>query len=207
MSLILFEFGQSLSYLGQNEGNFLGSALTSMGTTIDSVSSATSSHVESEIIKFLEPIEEYLRYIVSIKAAVQARTDKKNAFISSLSDVDSKQNSYRKLIGVPGKEAQLKQKESLVQQAQSHSDECKKTYESVTDKLLYEYEQFKEQKAEDIKQTLLNFIKLQIEYNKNIEEQWAALLNKLEGGKPSDNLPPVPNLPVPPSPLDNFTDY
>lgn len=132
---------------------------------MDNVSVLTANHAESEAIKFLEPLEDYVRVIGSIKSAIQQRTDKKNAYLGSLADVEAKSNAHRKLIGVAGKEAQAKQKEEAVQSAQEASDAAKQEFEKVTERLLTEYELFKVYKANDLKQYIADYIKLQVKCN------------------------------------------
>lgn len=113
-------------------------------------------------MKFLEPLEDYVRVIASIKSAISQRTEKKNSYLASLADVEAKSNAHRKLIGVAGKETQAKQKEDAVQMAQEASDVAKQEFEKVTERLLTEFELFKVYKANDLKQYVVDFVKLQV---------------------------------------------
>lgn len=180
LSSAMFEFGQSITWLGQSEGDVIGTALTQMGSSVDSLSVAASSHAEQEAIKLLEPLEEYARMLTSIKYAMQQRTDKKSAYVNAMGDLEAKQNAYKKLLGVPGKESQAAQKEAAVQAAQEATDAAKLEFEKVSERLLAEFETFKTQKASDMKEILLNFVTLQIEFNKKSEEAWRDLLPKMQ---------------------------
>lgn len=133
-----------------------------MGSSVDSLSVAASSHAEQEAIKLLEPLEEYARMLTSIKYAMQQRTDKKSAYVNAMGDLEAKQNAYKKLLGVPGKESQAAQKEAAVQAAQEATDAAKLEFEKVSERLLAEFETFKTQKASDMKEILLNFVTLQV---------------------------------------------
>ena len=161
MSQALFEFGQSLSFLGQSEGDAVGSGLAQMGTTIDAVSALTTSHAEAETQKFLEPLEDYTRIINSIKNAMNQRQEKKAAYLNAIADVEAKNNAHRKLM-VAGKEAQAKVKEQAVQSAQEACDAAKIEFEKVTERLLTEFEMFKIHKASDIRQIIVDFVSLQV---------------------------------------------
>lgn len=133
-----------------------------MGTSADTLSVCASAHAEQEAIKLLEPMEEYARMLASIKTAMQQRQDKKSVYISAMSDVEAKQNAYKKLLGVPGKEAQASAKEASVQAAQEVTDAAKLDFERVSERLLTEFETFKNQKAMDMKEIILNFVTLQV---------------------------------------------
>ncbi len=180
VSTAMFEFGQSITWLGQSEGDVIGTALTQMGTSADTLSVSASAHAEQEAIKLLEPLEEYSRMLTSIKTAMQQRQDKKTAYLNAMSDLDGKQNAHRKLIGVAGKESQASAKEQAAQVAQEATDNAKLDFEKVSERLLNEFELFKNQKALDMKEIILSFVALQIEFNQKSEEAWSELLPKIQ---------------------------
>ncbi len=139
-----------------------------MGSSADSLSVTASAHAEQEAIKLLEPLEEYARMLASIKIAMQQRQDKKVTYMNAMGDVEGKQNAYKKLLGVPGKEAQASAKEQAVQAAQEVTDSAKIEFERVSERLLTEFETFKNQKALDMKEIILNFVTLQVNRNRDI---------------------------------------
>jgi hypothetical protein len=77
-------------------------------------------------------------------------------------DVEAKTAAFRKLQGVAGKEAQAEQKEQAVSAAQDGADAAKLEFEKVSERLLTEFELFKNQKAFDIKEMMTNFVNLQV---------------------------------------------
>lgn len=123
---------------------------------------------EAEVVKLVEPLEEYSRMLQSIKLAMQQRAAKKTAYINFLIDVEAKTNAYRKLQGVPGKESQAEQKEQLVVASQDGADAAKAEFEKVSERLLTEFELFKNQKAFDIKDIMSNFVNLQVKQQLDI---------------------------------------
>jgi sorting nexin-1/2 len=176
----IFEFAQSLTWLGQCEGDELGSALTQVGTALDTMSVAATKHSESEMTELEEPLEEYARYTASVKAAVQVRTDKKNAYLATLTDLEVKQAAYNKSTSTPGKEKDSAAKQEAVEKAQQAADKAKTEYEAVSEKLVVEFENFKRQKSNDIRNILLSFVKLQIEFSKKCEQSWSDVVPVLE---------------------------
>lgn len=158
----LFEFGQSLNFLGQSEGDAVGTALAHMGETIESIASCYTSQAEEEISKFMEPLEDYTRMMYSVKTAIQQRQDKRNAYIAALADVEAKAAAWKKVQGVMGKESMARQKEEIAVLAEEQRDRAKQEYERVTDRLLGEFESFRQRKAIDIKEIVSNFVDLQV---------------------------------------------
>lgn len=62
----------------------------------------TSAHAEGQVIRLLEPFEEYSRMLASIKVAIQQRQDIKNAYVHSMNDLESKQAAWKKIASTPG---------------------------------------------------------------------------------------------------------
>lgn len=180
LSKAMFEFGQSFTWLGQSEGDAVGSALVEMGSTAESLSNNAQSHAEGETLKFVEPMEEYARMLASIKLAMKQRQQNKVHYINCIVDLESKQASYQKLLGVAGKEAQATAKEQAVVNAQQAADASKVEFERVSERLLTEFDLFKNQKAADVKEIILSFAQLEMDYSKRCEELWGKLVPRIE---------------------------
>lgn len=133
-----------------------------VGAAVDKLSMTATKHAEAEVRELDEPMDEYVRYIASVKAAIQQRADKKSAYISCLKDLEVKQAAYNKVLTQPGKEADASKKQDLVEKAQTAADAAKVEYENVSERLLVEYDNFKQQKAADIRNIILSFINLQV---------------------------------------------
>ena len=149
-------------FLGQSEGDTVGAALSQLGNTADNLAGSAHTFAEAEVIKLVEPLEEYTRMLQSIKTAIGQRNTKKFAYVNCLIDVEAKTQAYQKLQGVPGKEAQAEQKQQAVTTAQDGADAAKAEFEKVSERLLTEFELFKNQKAFDIKEIMTNFVNLQV---------------------------------------------
>jgi hypothetical protein len=133
-----------------------------VANTTSTLSTTTQRHAEAETIKLAEPLEEYTRMMSSIKTAINQRQIKKQDYITCLIDLECKQNSYRKSKDIPGKEIQANNKEILVNAAQIATESSKLEFEKISEKLLNEFEIFKNQKAVDFKEIILNFVNLQV---------------------------------------------
>ena len=81
-------------------------------------------------------------------------------------DLDAKLAAYNKALGVPGKEEVANQKQTKVEEAQSHLDRSKDDYEKVSRILMDEFEAFKTLKATELRDIALAFVKVQVCYEK-----------------------------------------
>jgi hypothetical protein len=128
---------------------------------LDQLSQAGIKKVDGELYQLDEPLQEYVRLLQSLKAAVKRRSERRQAYALSISDVEAKQVAYNKVQGT-GKDEVERQKQAAVEKAQSTCDSNKEEYERVSKELLVEYEQFKSQKANDLKEILTNWVNTQV---------------------------------------------
>jgi sorting nexin-1/2 len=181
LSNAYLEFSQSFTLLGQSEGDALGTVLFEFGKSSEDLSHVSADIAMNQQARFLEPLEEYSRLMESIKTALSQRQEVKSVYIDKVADLAAKQQAYKKLLGVPGKESQAVMKESSVSNAEEAVDKAKAEYESVSRTLLREFEVFKSHKAADIKMVITNFVNLQIEFNTKAERIWSDLYPRVEG--------------------------
>ena len=74
--------------------------------------------------------------------------------------------------GAPGKEDKVLLAEAALKQSEEAVVVAKKDFETVTARVLAEVKRFKKDKADDMKKTVMDYIQLQIDYNKRMEEIW-----------------------------------
>lgn len=133
-----------------------------MGNTADQLSVLATENAESENIMLAEPLEEYVRILASVKTAMRRRQEKKSVHVNAILDLEAKQAAYNKVLGVPGKEESANAKLAQVEKCQATVDSSRVEFEEVSERLLEEFDRFKREKAEDMKQILLNYVNLQV---------------------------------------------
>lgn len=176
-----FDLAQSLKGLGEAESQqSLAQGLAQVSGATDSLSALLSTQAEAEIVKLVEPLQEYARMLASIRIAVSQRQERRNHYVQTLSEVEARKTAYRKVMGVPGKETQAKAKEQLVVNAEEACSQAQKEFELVSERLLTSFEAFKAQKGQDFKETLLQFVSMQIDFHRKAEQVWSDLLPKVE---------------------------
>lgn len=195
----LFEFGLAFNLLGQSEADALGDALGKMGETADQLSVLSAEHAQREMAQFEEPLQDYMKTIYSVKLALQRRHEKRLRYSTCLAEVESKQSGLAKLRAQPGQESKAYAAEMSLRRAQEASEVARDDFAAVSQRMLREVDRFKHEKADDMKRTVLDYINLQVEYNRRVEEIWAALLPQLERvhlDSNSNAIPLTPETPV-----------
>ena len=71
------------------------------------------------------------------------------------------------------------QLQRALRRAQEACQAAQEDFAAVSQRVLREVDRFKREKAEDMRKTVLDYIHLQVEYNKQMEQVWAALIPEL----------------------------
>merc|ERR1719410_1035172 len=176
----LFEFGLAFNLLSQSEAEGLGIALSKVGDAADALSVLTAEQAEKEMCGFEEPLQDYIKTIHAVKIALSKRHDRRVTYTTCLNDLQTKQNNLAKLRGVFGKEDKTYQAEMSLHRSQLAADAAREEFATVSQRLLREVDRFKREKADDMRSTVMEYINLQILYNKRMEEVWEKLIPQLE---------------------------
>ena len=176
----LFDFGLAFNVLGQSEADDLGHALTKMGTAADELSAVSMSHSEKEMAQFEEPLKDYLKTIHAVKLALQQRHEKRLTYTTCLSEVNTKRANLNRLRATPGAQAKAYGAEMSLKRGEAAADVARDEFATVSQRVLREMDRFKREKGDEMRRVVLDYITLQIEYNKKMEQVWADLLPKLE---------------------------
>ncbi len=176
----LLEFGLAFNVLGQSEADDLGNALSKMGAAADELSAVSMSHSEKEMMQFEEPLKDYLKTIHAVKLALQKRQNKRLTYTTALSEVNAKRANLAKLRATPGAEAKAFGADMSLKRGEAAADAARDEFATVSQRVLREVDRFKREKGDEMRRVVLDYITLQIDYNKKMEEVWAELLPKLE---------------------------
>ena len=176
----MFEFGLAFNLLGQSEADALGDALTKMGETADKLSVLSAEHADQEAEHFEDPLVDTIKIIHAVKLALQRRHEKRLTYSTCLQEVESKQSGLAKLRAQMGMEAKAYAAEMSLRRAQDAAQAARDDFATVSQRVLREVDRFKREKAEDMRTIVLQYIQLQVEYNKRMEQVWATLIPQLE---------------------------
>jgi sorting nexin-1/2 len=176
----LFEFGLAFHLLGQSEADALGTALTTVSAAADKLSVIAAEQAAAELKTLEEPLQEYLKQIHAVKLALAKRHEKLLTYSTCLSDLESKQTSLNKLRSQLGSEAKAYQTEASMHKAQEQADLARDDFATTSQRVLREVDRFKREKTDEMRKTVLQYIQLQVEYNKQMESIWSNLIPELE---------------------------
>jgi hypothetical protein len=84
--------------------------------------------------------------------------------------------------------------------AQDQANEIKEIFEKSTTRLIRDFFAFQDQKIADIKDILINFVRLQVDYSKLNEKTWNEMLPILESITSEATASPTPSEPQPYNP-------
>ena len=176
----LFEFGLAFNLLGQSEADALGDALCKLGETADRLSVLSAEHADQEAVHFEDPLVDMIKTIHSAKLALHKRHEKRLTYSTCLQEVESKHSQLAKLRAQIGMEAKAYATEMSLKRAQDAAELAREDFAGVSQRVLREVDRFKRETTEDMRRTVLEYIQLQVEYNKRMEEIWATLIPQLE---------------------------
>ena len=188
----LFEFGLAFNLLGQSEADALGDALGKVGETADRLSVLSADHADKEMSQFEDPLQDYIKVIHAVKLALQRRHEKRLTYSTCLASVEAKQAALSKLRLQPGQEAKAYAAEMSLRRAQEAAQVAQDDFAAVSQRVLREVDRFKREKAEEMRRTVLDYINLQVDYNKRMEEIWAGLIPQLERVHLDNNSNAIP---------------
>lgn len=176
----LFEFGLAFNLLGQSEADALGGALCKLGETADQLSVLSAEHSDQEASQFEDPLVDMIKVIHSVKLALHKRHEKRLTYSTCLQEVEAKRAQLAKMRSQIGMEAKAYAAEMSLRRGQDAADVARDDFAAVSQRVLREVDRFKRETTEDMRLTVLEYIRMQVEYNKKMEQIWAGLIPQLE---------------------------
>ena len=184
----LFEFGLAFTLLGQTEHAPLNDALTKLGSCADQLSLLATEHVAREDAAFRDPVDDQIRHLASVKAALGQRQKHKHAVALAEADLSQRKQAAAKLAGRPGAEGRAVAAEGAIQRAREDVDKARQALEVVTARVTRELQRFKALRAAELRRAIASYVALQAEHSAALRDQWAELLPDLD----APPLPPPP---------------
>lgn len=176
----LFEFGLSLTLLGQDEEGSVSDGCKALGQTSDKLSFYTAQFAEKAALYFDDPIAEYCRIIAAVKLAYAKRKEALNNYSFAKTDYENKKLKHSGCVAQNQEESKVKKAEEKMHEANQVLDDAKKMFETINTRFLEEFARFQREKAEDMKQTMVTFIKLQMDFHKQMHDELNELLPKID---------------------------
>lgn len=176
-----YDLGFALTQLAKAErdNESLMNILEQCGKKVDGASITIKLKAQKDHESFDVPINEYVNIIKSVKTAISKRNEKRMLYVQAMSEVQFKVAAHTKLQSAEAKPEKLAAALAAVKTAEEEQEKAKNTYDTVTKRLLTEFERFKKEKAADIQKMLKGFVDAHIECNRLENEHWQQMLTSV----------------------------
>lgn len=133
-----------------------------VGTIIEKFSYEAVQNSEMKLRELEEPVEEYVRYVIAVKATLARNAEKKAALRSAQLDLELKEQAHSKVANVAGKEKDAATKQDAFEKAQQLHQTLKADYDALNEQVLSEFASFKKQKSDDYRNIVLRFAMVEV---------------------------------------------
>ncbi|XP_010271611.1 PREDICTED: sorting nexin 1-like isoform X3 [Nelumbo nucifera] len=174
----LSDFGKAIKLLGACEGNSLGKAFSELGSKSEMLSIKLQKEAHNLLMKFAEPLKDYVRAVQSIKATMAERATAFKHQYELAETIKLKEINLDKLMLIRSDkvgEAEIEYRELKVE-----GEEATKKYEMIVQLMNEEIVRFQEQKTWDVGVAFHELAKGQAQLANEIADAWRSLLPKLE---------------------------
>jgi len=121
-----------------------------------------------------------IKMIHAVKLALHKRHEKRLTYSTCLQELESKNTQLSKMRAQIGMDAKTYGLEISLRRAQENAEIARDDFATVSQRVLREVDRFKRETTEDMRLTVLEYIRMQVEYNKRMEHIWANLIPQLE---------------------------
>ena len=178
-----FDFGLACTILGQHEERSVSGVLVKLGHTSDQLSQLLHEVTDREAAMFEEPVQDYIRQLNSVHAALDCRASARRQHVRSLAEHSLRTAQHSRLEGQPAEgraAARLESAAAAVDEASAAKRTAAEKLETVSTRVEAEVGRFSEQRAQEMRTLAIDYVRRQAAYANQIEQFWAGLLPELE---------------------------
>jgi sorting nexin-1/2 len=173
-----FELGLAATVLGQSEFSLAGDKLlssifTSLGSAADQVHELAKKKTELENHNFRETIKDWTRMTDSLRALLKNRSLALAEHNSALNQLEAKQKGESKSQNL---EASIARADDLVRATAQ-------ALTTITASTRMEFARFQRDKHRALQKAAEEFVKLQIQHAKQVQEAWEAILPEIQSSQ------------------------
>lgn len=216
------ELGAVLATLGQAEGDGsgAGTVLRTVGETVSAnLAPVATQWAHAELTKLDEPLHDHVKYVAALRYAIEQRSNRRLTYTTALNKLGEKRAALTKFHGAYGADMKRYDAEMSLQRAEAAAEKARIEFEDCSQRLLREMDRFRAQRAEEMRKTMVEYVKVQAEYTAKMSQVWSALVPQLEAIPPAapgaaaapaystnenaGRVPPIPSAPA--APLQHCT--
>ena len=211
------ELGTVLATLGQaeGEGSSCGAVLKTVGETVSAnLAPVASLWAQAELVKLDEPLHDHVKYVAALKYALDQRSNRRLTYTTALNKLGEKRGALAKFNGHFGADMKRYDAELSLQRAEAAAEVARVDFEGCSQRLLRETDRFRVQRANEMRATIVEYVRIQAEYTAKMSQVWSGLVPQVEAIPPADpgalaapvyatnqnagSVPPIPAVPVAP---------
>jgi len=211
------ELGAVLATLGQaeGEGSSCGAVLRTVGESVSAnLAPVASLWAQAELEKLDEPLHDHVKYVAALKYAIDQRSNRRLTYTTALNKLGEKRGALAKYNGVFGADMKRYDAELSLQRAEAAAENARADFEGCSQRLLREMDRFRVERANEIRATIVDYVRIQAEYTAKMSQVWSGLVPQLEAIPLTDSgalstpmyavnqnagcVPPIPAVPTAP---------
>ncbi|KAG0497281.1 hypothetical protein HPP92_001972 [Vanilla planifolia] len=173
----LCDFGKAIKLLGNCEVESLGKAFSELGTKSEMVSLKLQKEAHNLLVKFEEPLKDYVRTVQSIKVTMSDRANAFRQHYELAETIRLKEINLDKLTLMRSDKAG--EAEIEYRELKAESEEATRRYETIVRRMDEELVRFQDQKTAELGLAFHEFAVGQAKLSKEIADAWRSLLPKL----------------------------
>ena len=211
------ELGAVLATLGQaeGEGSSCGAVLRTVGESVSTnLAPVASLWAQAELEKLDEPLHDHVKYVAALKYAIEQRSNRRLTYTTALNKLGEKRGALAKYNGHFGADMKRYDAELSLQRAEAAAEQARVDFEGCSQRLLREMDRFRVERANEMRATIVEYVRIQAEYTAKMSQIWSGLVPQLEAIPPADPsamsapvyatnqnagcVPPIPAVPTAP---------
>ena len=169
---------------------------------------------QTELEKLDEPLHDHVKYVAALKYAIEQRSNRRLTYTTALNKLGEKRGALAKYNGHFGADMKRYDAELSLQRAEAAAEQARVDFEGCSQRLLREMDRFRVERANEMRATIVEYVRIQAEYTAKMSQVWSGLVPQLEAIPPADPsamsapvyatnqnagcVPPIPAVPTAP---------
>lgn len=150
----------------------IGQTFHTISCTAYALSTIHRAHYQTLYLNFLLPLKDHLKLIQSAKSAITKRSNRRITYSTALANVDAKKASLHKYRITQGMENKIINAESSLSKAEAEVEIAKRNYDEVSDRVLREFDRFRNENAQGMHDIMIDFARVQVAFSEEVAKVW-----------------------------------
>ena len=164
----------SIPHSSEDEKQNVGQTFHTTSQTADALCTLYQKQHQTLLLNFLLPLRDHLKMIHAAKTALTKRSNRRVTYSTALSNVDSKKGALQKYRITQGMENKILNAQTSLSKAELEVENAKRKYDEVSERVLREFDRFKNETAILMHETMIEFGRVQLEHVEEMTNLWRS---------------------------------